>query len=126
MASALDSIYYHFLVSQFLGCYSQKTQPQQNNGLVYYIRIYGIDCDFFLYVYFGKGEPEEIVSIFEKLRVKVRIVDAKEKFFNAFKGITDPEEMIQSWRETAAKNKLPKMYIDQVEKRLKESLGING
>ena len=54
-----------------------------------------------------------------------RVVDVWSAYI-ADKGITDPEEMIQSWRETAAKNKLPKMYIDQVEKRLKESLGING
>lgn len=54
-----------------------------------------------------------------------RVVDAWSAYI-AERGITDPEEMIKSWRETATKNKLPKMYIDQVEKRLKESLGING
>ena len=54
-----------------------------------------------------------------------RVVDLWSAYI-AKRGITDPEEMIKSWRETATKNKLPKMYIDQVEKRLKESLGING
>ena len=54
-----------------------------------------------------------------------RVVDAWSAYI-AERGITDPEEMIKSWRETATKNKLPKMYIEQVEKRLKESLGING
>jgi len=54
-----------------------------------------------------------------------RVVDAWSAYI-AERGINDPEEMIKSWRETATKNKLPKMYIDQVEKRLKESLGING
>jgi len=54
-----------------------------------------------------------------------RVVDAWSAYIDE-RGITDPEEMIKSWRETATKNKLPKMYIDQVEKRLKESLGING
>ena len=39
-----------------------------------------------------KDEPQSIVSIFEKLGVRVQIVDAKEKFFKALKGITDPEE----------------------------------
>ena len=39
-----------------------------------------------------KGEPQEIVSIFEKLGVEVEIIDAKEKFFEALKGLTDPEE----------------------------------
>lgn len=39
-----------------------------------------------------KDEPQAIVSIFQKLGVKVEIIDAQEKFFKALKGITDPEE----------------------------------
>jgi len=39
-----------------------------------------------------EGEAQKVVSVFEKLGVKVEIVDAKEKFFNALCGITDPEE----------------------------------
>ncbi|UCD55012.1 MAG: ExsB family transcriptional regulator [Candidatus Omnitrophota bacterium] len=39
-----------------------------------------------------EGEPQRIVSLFRKLGVPVELVDAKAEFFNALKGIEDPEE----------------------------------
>lgn len=45
-------------------------------------------------------EPETIVSWFEKLGVKVEIIDAKEKFFSALKGLTDPEEKREAITQT--------------------------
>ncbi len=39
-----------------------------------------------------EGEPEYIAKIFAALGVKVEIIDAKEQFFSALKGVTDPEE----------------------------------
>ncbi len=39
-----------------------------------------------------EGEPQRVVSLFEKLGVSVEIVDAKKQFFSALKGLTDPEE----------------------------------
>lgn len=39
-----------------------------------------------------EDEPEEVVSTFRKLGILVEIVDAKEQFFGALKGLTDPEE----------------------------------
>jgi len=39
-----------------------------------------------------EGEPEQIVKWFADLGVIVEIIDAKEKFFAALKGVTDPEE----------------------------------
>ncbi len=39
-----------------------------------------------------EGEPEQIVGWFKNLGVTVEIVDAKDKFFAALKGVTDPEE----------------------------------
>ena len=39
-----------------------------------------------------EGEPQRIVSLFKKLGVPVELVDAKAEFFNALKGIQDPEE----------------------------------
>ena len=39
-----------------------------------------------------KGEPEKVAGLFQKLGVKVEIVDAQKEFFAALKGITDPEE----------------------------------
>lgn len=39
-----------------------------------------------------EGEPEMVASFFRKLGVPVEVVDAREEFLNALKGITDPEE----------------------------------
>jgi GMP synthase (glutamine-hydrolysing) len=39
-----------------------------------------------------EGEPQQIVKWFEKLGVKVEIVDAREKFFAGLEGVSDPEE----------------------------------
>jgi len=39
-----------------------------------------------------EGEPEQVVSLFQKLGVTVEVVDANKEFFAALKGITDPEE----------------------------------
>ena len=51
-----------------------------------------------------QGEPREIASIFKKLGVKVEIVDAKEKFFKALRGITDPEEKREAITQTFYKD----------------------
>ncbi len=39
-----------------------------------------------------QGESQRVVSLFKKLGVAVEIVDAQKEFFNALKGLTDPEE----------------------------------
>lgn len=39
-----------------------------------------------------QDEPQKVVSLFEGLGVPVKIVDAREQFFGALEGITDPEE----------------------------------
>lgn len=39
-----------------------------------------------------QGEPEYIVSLFQNFGVKVELVNAEETFFDALKGVTDPEE----------------------------------
>ena len=39
-----------------------------------------------------KDEPQQIASIFKKLGVKIKIIEAQDEFFSALKGITDPEE----------------------------------
>lgn len=39
-----------------------------------------------------EGEPQKVVSIFEKLGVRVEVIDAKEQFFGVLKGLADPEE----------------------------------
>jgi len=39
-----------------------------------------------------EGEPEYVVEVFAGLGVKVEIVDARDEFFGALAGVTDPEE----------------------------------
>jgi GMP synthase (glutamine-hydrolysing) len=39
-----------------------------------------------------EGEPEHIVGLFKGLGVRVELMDARENFFGALKGHTDPEE----------------------------------
>ena len=39
-----------------------------------------------------EGEPQHIADVFHDLGVKVEIVDAREQFFAALAGVTDPEE----------------------------------
>ncbi len=51
-----------------------------------------------------EGEPQRIVSIFSQLGVKVEIIDAREEFFAALKGITDPEEKREAITQTFYKN----------------------
>jgi GMP synthase (glutamine-hydrolysing) len=38
-----------------------------------------------------EGEPQRIRTLFEQMGVPIEIIDAKQKFFTALKGITDPE-----------------------------------
>jgi GMP synthase (glutamine-hydrolysing) len=58
-------------------------------------------------------EPQKIVSLFEGLGVPVEIVDAQEQFFDALKGLTDPEEK----REAITQ----KFYRDVFARLVKES-----
>jgi len=39
-----------------------------------------------------EDEPQRIVSLFKEFGVPVELVDARKEFFNALKGVTDPEE----------------------------------
>ncbi len=49
-------------------------------------------------------EPEKIVSIFDQMGVPVEIIDAKEQFFSALKGLTDPEEKREAITQTFYKD----------------------
>ncbi|MFC1594024.1 asparagine synthase-related protein [Candidatus Omnitrophota bacterium] len=60
-----------------------------------------------------RGEPQQIVSIFKDMGVNVEILDAQDKFFNALKGITDPEEKREAITQT--------FYKDVFGKLVKES-----
>ncbi|MDD5254804.1 MAG: asparagine synthase-related protein [Candidatus Omnitrophica bacterium] len=47
-----------------------------------------------------EGEPQFIASVFKKLGVNVEIIDAQDEFFNALKGIIDPEEKREAITQT--------------------------
>ncbi|MHC4187224.1 MAG: GMP synthase (glutamine-hydrolyzing), partial [Planctomycetota bacterium] len=49
-------------------------------------------------------EPEYVVDVFQKLGVKVEIVDAQDEFFTALSGITDPEEKREAITQTFYKD----------------------
>jgi len=47
-----------------------------------------------------EGEPEHVVSLFGKRGVPVDRIDARDEFFSALKGKTDPEEKRQAITDT--------------------------
>lgn len=47
-----------------------------------------------------EGEPERVADLFRQLGVNVEIIDAKDEFFSALKGITDPEEKREAITQT--------------------------
>jgi len=51
-----------------------------------------------------ESEPEMVMNLFKKLGVTVEIIDAREEFLTALKGITDPEEKREAITQTFYKN----------------------
>jgi len=47
-----------------------------------------------------QGEPERVVSLFRGLGVPVQLVDARDRFFAALRGLTDPEEKREAITQT--------------------------
>jgi GMP synthase (glutamine-hydrolysing) len=47
-----------------------------------------------------KDEPQSVVSLFADLGVHVELVDAREQFFRALSGVTDPEEKREAVTQT--------------------------
>jgi len=47
-----------------------------------------------------EGEPERVSGLFRDLGVAVEVVDARDEFFEALKGITDPEEKREAITQT--------------------------
>lgn len=47
-----------------------------------------------------EGEAEQVVGFFRKLGVTVEVVDARDEFFAALRGITDPEEKREAITQT--------------------------
>ncbi len=65
-----------------------------------------------------KDEPQRIAAIFKEHGVKVEIIDAKDKFFAALKGITDPEEKREAITQTFYKDVFSKLVKDSKAKFL--------
>ena len=59
-----------------------------------------------------EGEPKRIVSIFKSLGVQVELYDARNEFFSALKGITDPEEKREAITQTFYKTVFGKLVRD--------------
>jgi len=51
-----------------------------------------------------EGEAARVAGLFRKLGVEVNIVDARDEFFSALRGITDPEEKREAITQTFYKN----------------------
>jgi GMP synthase (glutamine-hydrolysing) len=51
-----------------------------------------------------ESEPEMVANMFRKLGVTVEIIDAREEFLTALKGITDPEEKREAITQTFYKS----------------------
>jgi GMP synthase (glutamine-hydrolysing) len=51
-----------------------------------------------------EGEPKKVVSLFKELGVHVELVDARDEFLRALKGITDPEEKREAVTQTFYKH----------------------
>ena len=59
-----------------------------------------------------KGEPEQVASLFGTLGVPVEIVDARKEFFDALKGITDPEAKREAITQTFYRDVFGRMVRD--------------
>ncbi len=65
-----------------------------------------------------EGEPEEVVGFFKDLGVTVKVVDARQAFFSALKGITDPEEKREAITQTFYKTVFGRIVKESGAKHL--------
>ena len=65
-----------------------------------------------------EGEPEQVAGFFHDLGVKVEIVDAREEFFAALKGVTDPEEKREAITQTFYKEVFGRIVKESGAKHL--------
>lgn len=65
-----------------------------------------------------EGEPEQVVGFFRELGVTVEVIDAREEFFAALKGVTDPEEKREAVTQTFYKNVFGRLVRDSGAKYL--------
>lgn len=65
-----------------------------------------------------EGEPARIAAVFKKLGVRVEVVNARNKFFAALKGITDPEQKREAITQTFYKDVFGKLVRESGAKYL--------
>jgi len=65
-----------------------------------------------------EGEPARVAGLFKKLGVEVNVVDARNEFFSALRGITDPEEKREAITQTFYKNVFGKLVRESGAKYL--------
>ncbi len=65
-----------------------------------------------------EGEPAQVAGFFKKLGVEVAVVDARNEFFSALKGITNPEEKREAITQTFYKNVFGKIVRESGAKYL--------
>ncbi len=63
-------------------------------------------------------EPQQVVAFFKKLGVKVEIIDARDAFFAALKGIEDPEEKREAITQTFYKKVFGRIVRESGAKHL--------
>ena len=59
-----------------------------------------------------KDEPQSVVSLFASLGVHVELIDAREQFFQALSGVTDPEEKREAVTQTFYKEVFGQLVRD--------------
>jgi GMP synthase (glutamine-hydrolysing) len=59
-----------------------------------------------------EGEPQRVVDVFAKLGIKVDVVDARDNFLKALKGVTDPEKKRQAITDTFYQD----VFVSEVRK----------
>ncbi len=65
-----------------------------------------------------EGESEQVAGFFQKLGVTVEVVDAREEFFSALKGIVAPEEKREAITQTFYRNVFGRMVKESGAKYL--------
>ncbi len=65
-----------------------------------------------------QGEPEQVVSLFAELGVHIELLDAQAEFFDALKGITDPEEKREAITQTFYKDVFGQLVRESGAKHL--------
>ena len=65
-----------------------------------------------------EGEPQKIVALFKGMGVIVEIIDAQKKFFDALKGVTDPEQKREAITQTFYKDVFGNLVRDSGAKYL--------